>query len=248
MSNLQLKEEVAMAEPKQIDNSNKEGIGFEEKIYTSRFSEAEEKVRQETWDVLVKDFLSQYIRPRDCVVDLGAGDGLFIKRVDVRKKIAVDLSPHVEALKSFGIEVHTVPGTKMSSVISEKADIIFMSNFLEHMPDKATLLNILADCRKSLKPGGKVLILQPNIRYAGVKYWDYIDHHIALTEHSLREALEISGFTVEKLIPRFLPYTAKSGVGKLSSLLPTKLLVGLYLKLPILWRLFGAQTFVVART
>lgn len=245
MSNLQLKEEDAMAEPIQI---NKEGIGFEEKIYTSRFSKAEEAVRQETWDILVKDFLSHYIRPSDCVVDLGAGDGLFIKRVDARKKIAVDLSPHVEALKGFGIEVHTVPGTKMSGVISEKADVIFMSNFLEHMPDKATLLNILADCRKSLKPGGKVVILQPNIRYAGVKYWDYIDHHIALTEHSLREALEISGFTVEKLIPRFLPYTAKSGVGKLSSLLPTKLLVGLYLKLPILWRLFGAQTFVVART
>jgi len=248
MSNLKLKEEELMADPKQVDNSDKEGIGFEEKIYTARFTEKQEAVRQETWDVLVSDFLSQYIRPTDCVVDLGAGDGLFIKRVYARKKIAVDLSPHVEALKAFGIEVHTVPGTKMSSVLSEKADLIFMSNFLEHMPDKATLLNILADCKKSLKPGGKVMILQPNIRYAGVKYWDYIDHHIALTEHSLREALEISGFTVEKLIPRFLPYTAKSGVGLISSILPTKLLVSLYIKLPILWRLFGAQTFVVARS
>ncbi len=248
MSNLKAIDEGEMIELKKVENRVSEGIGYEEKIYTSRFSVAEEAVRSETWDVLVSDFLSNYIDPNDCVVDLGAGDGLFIKRINVRKKIAVDLSSHVEALRDFGIEVHTVPGTQMSGVLSEKADLIFMSNFLEHMPDKATLLNILADCKRSLKPGGKVMILQPNIRYAGVQYWDYVDHHIAITEHSLKEALEISGFTVETLIPQFLPYTAKSGVGKLSSLLPTKFLVRLYLKLPILWRFFGAQTFVVARS
>jgi len=68
MSNLQLKEEEAMAEPIKFNNGN-EGIGFEEKIYTARFSQAQEDVRQETWDVLVQDFLSKYIRPSDCVVD-----------------------------------------------------------------------------------------------------------------------------------------------------------------------------------
>jgi SAM-dependent methyltransferase len=136
----------------------------------------------------------------------------------------------------------------MAGSISEKADLIFMSNFLEHMPDKATLLNILAECKRCLKPGGKVMILQPNIRFVGVSYWDYIDHHIALTEHSLKEALEISGFKIDKLIPQFLPYTAKSGVGKISSLLPTKLVVSIYLKFPLLWKLFGAQTFVVAHS
>lgn len=246
MSNLQVVEKGNMADANKIVELSKEGIGFEKQIYTSRFSEAQEKVRAETWDVLMTEFLNQYIKPNDCILDLGAGDGLFIRRVKARHRIAVDLSTHVGALKNDGIEVHIVPGTQMSECISEKADLIFMSNFLEHMPDKATLLSILAECKRCLNPGGKVMILQPNIRYVGVKYWDYIDHHIALTEYSLKEALEINGFKIDRLVPQFLPYTAKSGVGKISSLLPTKLLVSIYLKVPILWRLFGAQTFVVA--
>ncbi len=248
MSNLQAIKDGNMAESSQVVELRREGIGLEEQIYTSRFTEAQEKVREETWDVLMNGFLDKYIKPNDCILDLGAGDGLFIKRVKARKRIAVDLSTHVEALKDLGIEVHTVPGTQMAGSISEKADLIFMSNFLEHMPDKATLLNILAECKRCLKPGGKVMILQPNIRFVGVSYWDYIDHHIALTEHSLKEALEISGFKIDKLIPQFLPYTAKSGVGKISSLLPTKLVVSIYLKFPLLWKLFGAQTFVVAHS
>lgn len=59
------------------------------------------------------------------------------------------------------------------------------------------------------------MILQPNIRYVGPAYWDYIDYHIALTEHSLVEALEVTGYRIERLIPRFLPYTAKSNLGRL---------------------------------
>ena len=80
-----------------------------------------------------------------------------------------------------------------------------MSNFLEHMPDKMVLLAVLEECKRALKPGGRVVILQPNIRYAGPQYWDYIDHHIALTEHSLKEALEICGFKIQKIVPQFCP-------------------------------------------
>ena len=91
------------------------------------------------------------------------------------------------------------------------------------------------------------MILQPNIRYVGAKYWDYIDHHIALTEESLREGLEVSGFHVVRMIPRFLPYTAKSSLGRLVSPEHYENLVSLYLKNPLAWRLLGQQTFVLAR-
>src|SRR5207247_9004253 len=43
-------------------------------------------------------------------------------------------------------------------------------------------------------------------------YWDFIDHHVALTERSLTEAASAAGFDVEHLVPRFLPYTTKSRV------------------------------------
>src|SRR5690606_15766959 len=118
-------------------------------------------------------------------------------------------------LAQKGVEVLQVPATEFADRLGEKADLIFMSNFLEHLPDKRVLLDVLDECRRALRPGGTILILQPNIRYVGPAYWDYIDHHIALTEHSLREALEVSGFEVVKIIPRFLPYTAKSALGRL---------------------------------
>jgi hypothetical protein len=41
----------------------------------------------------------------------------------------------------------------------------------------------------------------------GCGYWDFFDRHIALSESSSGEALEIEGFTLERVVPRFLPYT-----------------------------------------
>ncbi len=223
-----------------------EGIGREEEIYTSRFSTDQDKAREDTWDVLVTDYFQKLITQDQVVCDLGAGDGLFITKIKCKKRYAVDLSPHVKKLEEKGITVLLVPGTNFSSALPELVDVIFMSNFLEHMPDKSTLLKVLDDCLRALKPGGRVIILQPNIRYVGPAYWDYIDHHVALTEHSLREALEISGFTITKMVPQFLPYTAKSTIGVISSMLPTKSLVRAYLNMPFVWKFFGAQTLVIA--
>ena len=62
---------------------------------------------------------------------------------------------------------------------------------------------------KILKPGGRVMVLQPNIRLSAGRYWDFIDHKVALTERSLVEAAELAGFQTEALVTRFLPYTTK---------------------------------------
>ncbi|MCB0323551.1 MAG: class I SAM-dependent methyltransferase, partial [Bdellovibrionales bacterium] len=201
---------VASITPEEHRQMTVQGVGREEEIYTKRFSPAEEQARAETWEVLVRDFLQPRIDRNAVVVDIGAGDGHFITRVAARRRIAVDLSPHVHELASKGVEILQVPATDFAARLNEPADCVFMSNFLEHLPDKRVLLEVLEETRRALRPGGTLMILQPNIRYVGPAYWDYIDHHIALTEHSLVEALEVSGFEVVQLIARFLPYTAKS--------------------------------------
>ena len=61
-----------------------------------------------------------------------------------------------------------------------------------------------------MQPGGRVIVLQPNIRLVGNAYWDFIDHHVALTEKSLEEAAELAGLRTVEIIPRFMPYTTKS--------------------------------------
>lgn len=225
----------------------RQGVGKEERIYTQRFSEREEATRALTWEVLCRDFFQSRVPFEATVLDVGAGDGLFLRNIRCRHKIAVDLSEHARELEAEGIETHIVPATEYAHLLSAPADVVMMSNFLEHLPDKNLLLEVLAHCWEALTPNGALMILQPNIRYTGPAYWDYIDHHIALTEHSLVEALEITGYEVEELIPRFLPYTAKSGLGRLASGEATKHFVKLYLKFPIVWRFLGAQTFVLAK-
>jgi SAM-dependent methyltransferase len=239
-------EESSNAASPGIDTTS-QSTGREHTIYTRRFSEGESEVRSITWQVLCSDFLQKFVSPNDVVVDVGAGDGNFIRHIKARRRIAVDLSEHVLDLKKYDLEVLHIPGTELASVLDEPADVIFMSNFLEHMPSKRVMLDVLEGARAALKPGGRIMILQPNIRAVGVAYWDYIDHHIALTEHSLCEALEICGFKPNTVIPRFLPYTVKSKVGKLVSIQRSASLIRWYLKIPLLWKIFGAQTFVEAK-
>ena len=118
--------------------------------------------------------------------------------------------------------------------------MIFTSNFLEHLPDKKVLDELLDQVMIALKPGGKFLILGPNLRYLPGEYWDFYDHHLGLTHLSLSEALQLRGFNIDQCIDRFLPYTTKGS-------LPTHpWLVALYLKIPLAWKFLGKQFFIVA--
>ena len=90
-----------------------------------------------------------------------------------------------------------------------------------------------------------MVVLQPNIRHVGAAYWDYLDHQIALTDRSVAEALRLAGFEVLERRARFLPYTVTSFRGLPAGWVGP--LVRLYLRLPFLWRLFGAQSLLVAR-
>jgi len=55
------------------------------------------------------------------------------------------------------------------------------------------------------------------------------------------EALEIQDYQVEELHGRFLPYTM------VNSRRYPKLLVSLYLKFPLVWKVLGKQFLVIAR-
>jgi 2-polyprenyl-3-methyl-5-hydroxy-6-metoxy-1,4-benzoquinol methylase len=219
---------------------------WEETIYAKRFSAAEQKTRAATWRILCREFLQQFIDRDATVLDVGSGDGLFLHNIEAARKIALDGNPGVAG--AYGSDVQFVQGsaTELTERVREPVHVIFMSNFLEHLPNKYLVLEVLQQCRQLLLPGGRLIILQPNIRYTGPAYWDYLDHHIALTEHSLCEAVSSAELQVEKLIPRFLPYTAKSSLGRAVGGGGSRL-VSWYLRLPFLWRIFGQQTLLIAR-
>ena len=86
---------------------------------------------------------------------------------------------------------------------------VFMSNYLEHLESSDAVIQQLSVVRRLLAPGGRAIVLQPNIRLVGPRYWDFIDHRVALTERSLLEAAELAGLRTHTLVTRFIPYSTK---------------------------------------
>ena len=44
---------------------------------------------------------------------------------------------------------------------------VFMSNYLEHLPSAEAVVDQLRVARRLLRPSGRVIVLQPNIRLVG---------------------------------------------------------------------------------
>jgi len=210
------------------------------KLYQHRFA-AEERVQKSAiWKVLCQSFFQRYVAESDVVVDLGAGYCDFINNIRCARKFAVDLNEETRQCAAPDVNVFLTSVSDLSPLESASADVVFASNLFEHMPSKRDLMATLSEVRRVLRPGGRLLILQPNIRYAYKEYWDYFDHYLPLSHLSMVEALQLAGFTIEEVRPRLLPYTFKSRLPK------SGFLLRVYLRLPLLHRLVGKQMFLVA--
>jgi SAM-dependent methyltransferase len=210
------------------------------RLYAVRFDAREKARKARVWRVLCRAFFQRYIREDDTVLDLGAGYCEFINHVVCRRRIAFDVSDDVRRHAGPGVEVIGGAATDLGAIADDTIDVVFASNFFEHLPTKLDLLKTLGGIRRVLRAGGRLLILQPNIRYAGGAYWDFFDHHLPLTERSLVEALELVGLKPVEVRARFLPLTTKSAIPQHPAL------VWLYLKLPIVHRVMGRQSWIVA--
>jgi SAM-dependent methyltransferase len=209
-------------------------------IYRTRFSKAEREKKRILWGILIRSFLKNYIDRRSTVVDIGAGTCEFINQIACDRKIAVDLDPAAASYAAQDVKIIQSPADHIALEDSQ-ADVVFASNFFEHLESKQALFGVIKEMKRILRPGGRAVILQPNIRYAYREYWDFCDHNLPLSDRSMTESLCINGFEIVTVIPRFLPFTTKSSVSHLT------LLLEIYLRVPLLWRVFGKQFFIVAK-
>lgn len=211
-----------------------------DETYARRFAGMEAR-RSRVWDTLNRTFFHKWITPDDVVLDLGAGYCEFINSICAKAKFALDLNPATRQRANQGVTVVSQDVTQTWQLADNSVDVIFTSNFLEHLENKNALVHCLRESFRVLRKGGRLIAMGPNIRFAYDVYWDYFDHYLPLSDRSLVEAAELNGFKMEVVIPRFLPYTMR---GRMPS---HPLLIRIYLMAPIVWRIFGKQFLVIAK-
>lgn len=229
--------EMALAASNTASDSAGAGLA---RLYRARFSSADLARKDEVWAILCEDFFSRFVNQTDRVLEIAAGYCEFINHIRCAEKCAYDANPDTVAHAASDVKVVVGDCRDMSELPSGYFDVAFVSNFFEHLESKHDMDLVLQQTRERLRPGGRLLVLQPNIRYLGSRYWDFYDHITPLSHVSLREGLLKNGFEVDLLIPKFLPYSFKSRF-------PTAgWMVRLYLRMrPAQW-LFGKQMFAVA--
>jgi len=210
-------------------------------LYRFRFRESDRQRKVLMWKVLCSHFFQPLIGENQTVVDLACGYGEFINAIRARKKYAIDLNPDARSNLGNDVEFCLSRAEAVAAIGDNAVDLVFASNFLEHLRTKEECDAVFAEVRRMLKPGGRFVIMGPNIRYLAAQYWDFYDHCLPLSHLSLEEGLVQGGYEIEQIVPRFLPYTTRS------SLPNHPALIALYLKLPLAWPIFGRQFLAVAR-
>ena len=208
-------------------------------IYDLRFGERERSAKDAIWREIGRFLQRRYIPESSKVMDIATDAGYFIRNIRAAERWASDLRD-TSASMPDGVRFIQSSGLSLDEAApNDYFDVVFMSNYLEHLDSADTVIRQLRVAHRLLRPGGRVVILQPNIKLVGPAYWDFIDHSVPLTDESLIEAAAVAGFERRDVIRRFLPYTVK---GRLPA---HPRLVRIYLAVPFAWRLLGKQTLYV---
>jgi len=205
-----------------------------------RFTDKEVAAQRRLWKP-VCEYLQRYVKRDGTTLDLGAGYCHFINQIESKRKIAVDTDERMLYWFAKGVERYPTYATDLVKIEDSSLDTVFVSNLYEHFDKREYVLWSLNEVHRKLRCGGRIIIIQPNWRYCSKRYFDFFDHQLIFTDRSMVEALRLAHFEIERVVPKFLPFTTKSAY----SYTPPWI-VRLYLKLPFLWRIFGAQMLIVA--
>jgi trans-aconitate methyltransferase len=173
----------------------------------------------------------------DLALELGAGYCDFINQFGARRKLAFDLNPEMARFAARGVELRIDDANALPGVAAGSADLIFASNFLEHLtePQLAVLLPRVREC---LSARGRFIVLQPNYTRCAERYFEDPTHVTIFSDSNLAATFESHGLRVLKLVPGLLPFTMNSRLPK------SGILTRLYLNSP--WKPLAAQMYAVA--
>ena len=193
--------------------------------------------RAAVWRALC-GYLQRWVDPKGGLLELGAGYGEFSRSIAAARKWALDVNPALIEAWGEGIQPLIQSALEPLPLEDRSVATVFASNFFEHFTQEEGA-TILAEAWRTLTPGGRLVVVQPNFRLEPGRYFDDYTHNTIYTDTGFSDYLTALGWRVVHCEGRFTPFTMKS------SKLPTaEWMIRLYLSLP--WRPLAGQFLVVA--
>jgi 2-polyprenyl-3-methyl-5-hydroxy-6-metoxy-1,4-benzoquinol methylase len=136
------------------------------------------------------------------LLELGCGNGdrlsHFLSQGWQVEGQEVDEHAALRARRRLGVPIHLGELAALN-IANETYDAVVMSHVIEHVPDP---IEVLAECRRILKPSGRIVVVTPNMESMGAclwgKYWRGLEpprHMMIHSRNSLQMIAERSGFS-----------------------------------------------------
>lgn len=192
--------------------------------------------RAAVWSAICR-YLQPWVAQDQGLLDLGAGYADFSRLIVAAKKWGLDRNS--ELVTYWGDSVVPLIQSALDPwpLATGTLGTVFASNFFEHFTIEQGSA-ILFQAERVLRPGGKLIVIQPNFRLEPRRYFDDYTHRTPYTDTGFADFLRSLGWKIVRSEPRFLPFSMKS------RLPAAEWLVRLYLALP--FRPLAGQFLVVA--
>lgn len=111
-------------------------------------------------------FLSERIRPTECVLNVGCGTGIFERLALARGNDVYSLDPNEKSIQHLRTQLNLGEKAKTGYIqnmpfADSFFDVVVVSEVLEHLTSEVSRQG-LADIRRVLKPGGRIIGTVPS--------------------------------------------------------------------------------------
>jgi SAM-dependent methyltransferase len=201
------------------------------------------------------------------LLDVGCGSGEFLARMKALNWNVAGMEPDPKALDVAQARLGISVKSRLTEFSSGQFDVITMNHVIEHLPDP---IAVLRECKRLLKPSGRLLITTPNKASLGARWfgrnWVALEpprHLMLFTNKSLRSCVERSDLTVEsvdtlaksahfvwyasRLIRRHGAVPYSSMAGRASTVMHIQGILFWFIELFLRSRGMGEETVLLAR-